>query len=119
MRSIFYHVTTSSLQPVRSPPVRLIKLFNDPTVTSTTPLGHKAPYIPKIAAEDTTLTVSNADGGKTTFPVLSGTEIRLHVPGLHYNRELSDIVSRGQVLIKSLSAVLEGPSQVYAREVPR
>lgn len=92
-------------------------MFDDPT--STTPFGHKAPYVPKMATEDTTLTVSNADGGKTTFPVLSGTEIRLHVPGLHYNRALSDILSRGQVLMKSLSAVLEGSSQVYAREVPR
>ncbi|KAN0118934.1 Cytochrome P450 [Russula decolorans] len=41
--------------------------------------------IPKVAAQDTTLTVSNADGGMTTFPVPSGTEIDLHVPGLHYN----------------------------------
>jgi len=41
--------------------------------------------IPKIVAEDTTLTVSNDDGGKTTFPVPSGTGITLHVPGLHYN----------------------------------
>ncbi|KAH9998648.1 cytochrome P450 [Russula vinacea] len=44
-----------------------------------------APYVPKVAAEDATLTVSNADGGKTTFPVRAGTQIRLHIPGLHYN----------------------------------
>ncbi|KAI0000150.1 cytochrome P450 [Russula compacta] len=44
-----------------------------------------APFVPKIAAEDTTLTVGNADGGKTTFPVLSGTDVFLDVPGLHYN----------------------------------
>ncbi|KAI9449693.1 cytochrome P450 [Russula earlei] len=44
-----------------------------------------APVIPKVAAEDTTLTVSNAEGGQTTFPVPSGTEIHLHVAGLHYN----------------------------------
>jgi len=43
------------------------------------------PAISKEAAEDTSLTVANADGGKTTFPVPSGTEIRLHIPGLHYN----------------------------------
>jgi len=48
--------------------------------------GHKAPSIPKVAMEDTTLTVNNADGGKTTFPLVAGTEICLHVPGLHYNR---------------------------------
>jgi len=41
--------------------------------------------IPKRAAEDTTLTLSNAQGGKTTFPVPAGTDIELHVPGLHYN----------------------------------
>jgi len=41
--------------------------------------------IPKVAAQDTTLTVNNADGGKTTFPVASGTEIELTVTGLHYN----------------------------------
>ena len=39
-----------------------------------------------MAAEDTALTVSNADGGKTTFPVPAGTEIEFHVPALHYNR---------------------------------
>ncbi len=80
---------------------------------------HKAPYVPKMAMEDTTLTVNNADGGKTTFPVLSGTEIKLHIPGMHYNRTLCDIVSRGEVLMEFHSAVLEGSSQVYAREVPR
>ncbi|KAI9456378.1 cytochrome P450 [Lactarius psammicola] len=41
--------------------------------------------IPKHATEDTSLTVGNTDGGTTTFPVPSGTEINLHVPGLHYN----------------------------------
>jgi len=41
--------------------------------------------IPKVAAQDTTLTVSNVNGGKTTFPVPSGTQVELHVPGLHYN----------------------------------
>ena len=42
-----------------------------------------------MAAEDTTLTVSNADGGKTTFPVPVGTEIELHVSALHHNRVFS------------------------------
>jgi hypothetical protein len=53
------------------------------------PYGHKVQNIPKVAAEDTTLTVTNADGGKTTFPIVSGTEIDLHAPGLHYNRKPS------------------------------
>ncbi|KAH8979832.1 cytochrome P450, partial [Lactarius akahatsu] len=42
--------------------------------------------IPKHAAEDTSLTVGNADGGETTFPIPSGTLVKFHVLGLHYNR---------------------------------
>ncbi|KAI9438704.1 cytochrome P450 [Lactarius indigo] len=42
-----------------------------------------APAVPKYAAEDTSLTVDNADGGKTTFPIPSGTEVQLHLPALH------------------------------------
>ena len=55
--------------------------------------GDQVPSIPKVAAQDTTLTVSNADGGKTTFPVPSGTIIDIHVPGLHYNRTRRGFVS--------------------------
>ncbi|KAH9998670.1 cytochrome P450 [Russula vinacea] len=47
--------------------------------------GDQVTNIPKVSAQDTTLTVSNANGGKTTFPVPSGTAIDLHVAGLHYN----------------------------------
>ena len=83
----------------------------------TTPYVHKGPYIPKIAAEDTTLTVYNAHGGKTTFPVSSGTEVYVHVPGLHYNRTTSGPLSQGLVLMESHSPVLERSSQVHAREV--
>ncbi|KAH9172708.1 cytochrome P450 [Lactarius sanguifluus] len=43
------------------------------------------PLVPKHAAEDTSLTVDNADGGKTTFPVPSGTEVHFHIPALHYH----------------------------------
>jgi hypothetical protein len=56
--------------------------------------GGQVMSIPKVSAQDTTLTVNNADGGKTTFPVPSGTAIDLHVAGLHYNRTLSDLISR-------------------------
>jgi hypothetical protein len=80
--------------------------------------GDQVTNIPKVSAQDTTLTVSNANGGKTTFPVPSGTEIDLHVAGLHNNRTLSGIASWVQVLMMSCSAVLEGPSQVHARTVP-
>ena len=44
--------------------------------------------IPKVATQDTTLTVSGVNGGKTTFPVPSGTQVELNVAGLHYNRTL-------------------------------
>ena len=80
--------------------------------------GDQAANIPKVASEDTTLTVNNADGGKTTFPVPSGTEIYLQVPAVHYNRMLSGFELWGHVPMVSCSAVLEGASQVHAREVP-
>ena len=67
--------------------------------------------IPKVAAEDTTLTVGNSVGGRTTFPVASGTEIGLNVAGLHYNRTLRvRCLPGGPFLIGSRSAVLEGTS---------
>jgi hypothetical protein len=58
----------------------------------------QAPSVPKRAAEDTMLTVNNADGGKTTFPVPTGTELQLHVPALHYNRMSDLFPSQGLVL---------------------
>jgi hypothetical protein len=82
----------------------------------TIPYGDQVTLIPKVAAEDTTLIVSNAAGGRATFPVPSGTEIELDVGGLHYNRTLSvRCLSGGQFLIESRSAVLE---RSYARAVP-
>jgi hypothetical protein len=80
--------------------------------------GDQVTIIPKVAAQDTTLKVSNADGGMTTFPVPSGTEIDLHVPGLHHNRTQDGFVSCGHVLMKFHSAVLEGATQVHAGAVP-
>ena len=76
--------------------------------------------IPKISAEDTTLTVGNADGGVTTFPVPSGMQIDIHVSGLHYNRTQSRFVSEswGQILRKACSAVLGATSEIYARAIP-
>jgi len=74
--------------------------------------------IPKVAAQDTTLTVSNTNGGKTTFPVPSGTQVELHVAGLHYNRTLVALCNRGQVLMKFHSTVLERATQVHARPLP-
>ena len=82
------------------------------------PYGDQVTIIPKVAAQDTTLTVSNADGGMTTFPVPSGTEIDLHVPGLHHNRTLDGFVSCGHVLIEFHSTVLERATQIHARAVP-
>jgi len=54
--------------------------------------GDQAAVIPKVAAQDTTLAVDNVNGGKTSFPVPSGTQIVIHVNGLHYNRTLNGFV---------------------------
>jgi hypothetical protein len=80
--------------------------------------GDQVANIPKIAAQDMTLTVSKVDGGEITFPVPSGTEVELHVPGLHHNRTLSGLASWGQVLMMSCSTILEGAPQVHARAIP-
>lgn len=42
--------------------------------------------IPKSVAEDTTLTISNNAGEKTTLVLPQGSSISMHTPGLHYNR---------------------------------
>ncbi|KAI0261701.1 cytochrome P450 [Russula aff. rugulosa BPL654] len=52
--------------------------------------------ISKVTVQDTTLTVSNVNGGKTTFPVPSGMQVNLHIAGLHYNRTLVDLCHGGQ-----------------------
>jgi hypothetical protein len=51
--------------------------------------GGQVANILKVATQDTTLTVTNIDGGKTTFPVQSGMGVDIHVPGLHNNCTLS------------------------------
>ena len=47
----------------------------------------QATGIPKKSAEDTFLTIKNAQGARTTIPVPAGTNISLSIPGLHYNRK--------------------------------
>lgn len=42
--------------------------------------------IPKIAAEDTTLTTTNSKGERVTVTVPKGAYISLNTAGLHYNR---------------------------------
>ena len=81
-------------------------------------LCDQATLIPKIAAEDTTLTVGTVDGGLTTFPVPSGTPIDIHIAGLHNNRTLSGSASRVQVLRNPCSTVLGATSQIHARAIP-
>ena len=49
-------------------------------------VSSQLPAVPKYAVADTSLTVDNADGGKTTFPVPSGTEVQFHLPALHFSR---------------------------------
>ncbi|KAH8101152.1 cytochrome P450 [Cristinia sonorae] len=44
-----------------------------------------APIIPKLSAEDTTLTTTNNAGEKVTVPIPAGSIINLHLYGLHYN----------------------------------
>ncbi|KAF8897050.1 cytochrome P450 [Gymnopilus junonius] len=41
--------------------------------------------IPKMAAEDTSLLATNANGGQTRVPIPKGTDITISTPGLHYN----------------------------------
>jgi hypothetical protein len=75
--------------------------------------------IPKIAAEDTSLSVNNAGGGKTTFPVPAGSHVHFHLPGLHNNCTSGIFPSQDWPLLKSHSEVLEGSLHISAREVPR
>jgi hypothetical protein len=106
-----------ALLSVYSPPVRLIEYA--PRQKPTISYDDQGVLIPKVATEDTTLTVSSAHGGTKTFSVPSGTEIELNVVGLHYNRTLSvRCLPDGQFLIKSRSAVLEGSTEIHARAVP-
>ena len=65
--------------------------------------------IPKRAAEDTSLAVDNVDGGKTTFPVPSGTELRLHLPALHYNRMLGLLPFPGPILTEVTARYWKDP----------
>jgi hypothetical protein len=60
-------------------------------------MGGQVPNIAKVAAQDTTLTVNNVDGGKTTFPIPSGMGVDIHVPGLHYNRTPSGFCIMGTI----------------------
>lgn len=82
--------------------------------------GGQVANIPKIAAQDMILMASKVDGEKITFPIPSGTEVELHVPGLHHNRALSGFVSWEQVLMmcRSCSTILEGAPQIHARAIP-
>ncbi|KAF9450841.1 cytochrome P450 [Macrolepiota fuliginosa MF-IS2] len=44
-----------------------------------------APNVPKRAAEDTTLSTTNAQGETVTIPLPKGTNLMISLPGLHYN----------------------------------
>jgi hypothetical protein len=48
--------------------------------------------IPKSVAEDTTVTITNAAGERTTVIMPKGSTISMHIPGLHYNRTLSSFL---------------------------
>ena len=79
--------------------------------------GDQVTNVPKVATQDTILTVNNIDGGKTTFPVPSGMGVDIHVAAVHYTRTLSGFMI-GTGSHGFISAVLEGASQVHARAVP-
>jgi hypothetical protein len=83
-------VSVIRLWPIHSPPVCVIECVltgSRPSVSS-----DQGSVIPKVATQDTILTVNNVDGGKTSFPVPPGMEIDIHVPGLHYNRTRNGFV---------------------------
>lgn len=48
--------------------------------------------IPKSVAEDTTITITNAHGERTTLIMPKGSSISMHIPGLHYNRTFRSFV---------------------------
>ena len=77
------------------------------------------PDVPKKAVEDTSLTVNNADGGKTTIPIPAGTHVHIHVLGLHHNCTLGIFPSQDWSLLKSHSEVLERPLHISSGKVPR
>ena len=109
---LFDRIIIANLYPIHSPPVCVIECV----LTGIRPYisGDQVAIIPKVAAQDTTLTVNNDHGGKTSFPVPSGMQIDIHVPGVHYNRTLNGFVRWGVVLMKIRSAVLERATQVHA-----
>jgi hypothetical protein len=44
--------------------------------------------VPKTSAEDTTFTLTDANGALKTVVVPKGLGLTLDVPGLHYNRKI-------------------------------
>jgi hypothetical protein len=76
-----------------------------------------------IAAEDTTLAVSNAESlmaERQSFLSCQGQKSNFTSAAyITIVCTLSDTVFRGKVFMGSRSTVLEGSSQVHAREVPR
>lgn len=68
------------------PPVRKIGYIYDQSHKANWCTLSKVTGIPKMAAEDTSITAGNANGSSAVIPVPKGTDITLNVPGLHYNR---------------------------------
>ena len=62
-------------------------IFSSPPGFQITKSLRQVPGMPKISAEDTTLTVTNRQGEKVVFPVPKGTKIIIDAPGVHNNRK--------------------------------
>lgn len=65
------------------PPVRYA--CNIPLVFIFTVSNKQVPSVPKVSAEDTTLTTTNRAGEKIVVPIPAGANVNLHVVAMHYN----------------------------------
>ena len=79
--------------------------------------------IPKSVAEDTTITISNSSGERTTIILPQGSSISMHTPALHYNRRLPVHVcicgSLELMIIGTRSPLLERSTHFQPEAVPR
>lgn len=68
------------------PPVSPHYTLSIPRISTKFTAWEQVPSIPKISAEDTTLTTTNQAGEKVVVPIPAGAGLNLHVMGMHYNR---------------------------------
>lgn len=68
------------------PPVSLAESLTPQQVSDVFIHCSQALGIPKVSAEDTTLTTTNAAGEPVVVAIPKGTALSLYVIGMHYNR---------------------------------